>query len=158
MVAKKSAVKPIGLVTLLVTLLVSCATPSPQMTTQFKEEEFLPFAGSGTSTIQGAVKDGTGNTVYLIPVTSYTREVWQASLQGKKPDKDPRMEKYTRTTVTDRSGNFTFQNIPAGEYYLECSISREVATGAYGTSTVSSVARAQVKVEAGKTITVTLTE
>lgn len=149
--------KLIGIVPLLVVLL-SCATPSPQITAQFKEEEFLPFARVGDSTIQGKVRDGAGSTVYLIPVTSYTREVWQASLQGKKPAKDPQMAKYTRTIVTDQDGNFIFQNIPAGEYYLECSISREVATGAYGTSRVSSIARAQVKIEPGETITVTLTE
>lgn len=112
-----------------------CQSPIHQMQTRFDETEFSPYATPGSATIRGEaflktrggeVRYGAGNTVTLMPVTSYSREIWQAALQGKVTDKDPRWEKYIRTTVADGTGKFEFTKLPAGEYFLECPIFWEV--------------------------------
>lgn len=133
------------------------------MTTVFDEQEFAPFAAEGTATIRGQaflktrggeVRYGAGNTVSLIPVTSYAREVWQASLQGKVTVKDPRWDKYVRTTVANGSGNFEFTKIPAGDYYIECPIFWEVLGG----TRTGAVIKKQIRVAEGEELKIVMTQ
>jgi hypothetical protein len=105
--------------------------------TPFNEAELAPYALDGTAVIKGdavlAFKDGkttkaSQEFVYLIPATAYTREWFeQAILAGKNIDGlDPRSLRVTRTTTTNNEGRFTFINLPPGEYYLICTIQREI--------------------------------
>jgi hypothetical protein len=143
-----------------------CVPPRTyQMVTPFDESEFAPYAGDGTSTIQGQaflktrggeVRYAAGNTVSLIPVTSYSSEIWRASLAGFRTTTDPRFDTYIRRVIADGFGNFEFKNIPAGEYYLECPIFWEVP-GPYGLSSTGSWVKKQVKVAPGETLKTVLT-
>lgn len=128
-------------------LAAGCVLPH-QMTTPFDESAFQKFAGNGTSTITGQaflktqggdVKFGAGDTVSLMPVTPYTTEAWQAERNGEQPQTNPRLQKYIRTTIADGNGNFEFQNLPGGDYYVECPIFWEVA-GEYGLEQTGGVA------------------
>ncbi|MGD1090116.1 MAG: hypothetical protein ABR955_15535, partial [Verrucomicrobiota bacterium] len=119
----------------LAALVAGCAT---QMTTPFDESAFQPFVGKGTSTITGQafqktiggdVKYGAGDEVSLIPATPYTTEMiqaWQKSARKNllllPPQITPQLQKYVREVIADGSGNFEFQNIPAGDYYIVCPI------------------------------------
>jgi len=107
-----------------------------QIITPFNDDEFLPYGKLGTSTIQGQaflktrggqVRYAAGNTVYLVPVTSYSRGIY--SFREMPPTVDERLRIFIRTTTADGSGNFEFKNIPAGEYYVECGIFWEYYDG-----------------------------
>jgi len=137
------------------------------MVTPFNEIEFLPYMGYGTSTIQGQaflktrggqVRYAAGNTVSLIPVTSYSSEIWQASLYGGMVNGvDGRWHIYNRNATADGFGNFEFTNIPAGEYYIECPIFWEVP-GRYGLERTGAVVKKQTKVGPNQTVKVIMTE
>lgn len=137
------------------------------MQTAFNETEFAPYAGTGTSTITGQaflktlggeVRLGAGNTVQLVPVTSYTTEVRQRVTIGGEHvgPVDPRIEKYRRTTIADASGSFEFHNLPPGEYYVSCVITWQVP-GQNGLYPTGGVAFGTVKVGEGETAKVVVT-
>ncbi len=150
--------------------LCSCVMPQAPMKpmqTAFDEAEFAPYAVPGTSTITGQaflktrgreVRLGAGNTVQLLPVTSYTTELRKrVTLGGERVGPvDPRIEKYRRTTIADGSGSFEFRNLPAGEYYVTCVITWEVPNQ-YVMETTGGVAYGTVKVGAGETAKVVVT-
>jgi hypothetical protein len=153
---------------------------SPAPTIPFEESEFQPFAGKGTSTITGQaflktaggeVRYGAGDNVLLIPVTPYTTEKVKAlvgvkgegssiaasyyimTLQG-----DIRLQKYIHTVVGDGSGNFEFQNIPAGDYYIVCPIFWSVPNPDLGiTDQTGGVAHTKTHVGDGETVKVVVT-
>lgn len=152
---------------------------TPQPTIPFDESALQPFAVKGTSNITGQaflktaggeVRYGAGDNVLLIPVTPYTTEKIQAfvgvegegssivagigllSLQG-----DDRMQKYIRTVVGDGSGNFEFQDIPAGDYYIVCPIYWNVPSEYGGMEQTGGVANAKTHVGDGETLKVVVT-
>lgn len=147
------------------TLMVSCAHQKPQaIVTLFDEKEFTPYGVNGTSIIQGQaflktrggdVKYGAGNTVYLIPNTSYSQEIRQAALEGKFTEKDSRWWKYVRQTSADGFGNFEFKNIPAGSYYAECSIFWQIP-GPYGLQQTGGVVSRSIVIKENETVKVVL--
>ena len=135
--------------------------------TVFNEQEFAPYAKKGTSSIAGQaflktrggeVRYGAGDTVMLVPVTSYSTELWRLALTGKTPSQyDVRYANYIKKVTADGMGNFEFNEIPAGEYYMECPIFWEVA-GKYGMERTGARIRTQVKVADGEKLKVILTE
>jgi hypothetical protein len=159
----------LGIVTYLIfAIALSGCTRTHTMITVFNEQEFAPYAKKGTSSIVGQafqktrggeVRYGAGETVLLIPVTSYSKELWHASLPGNAPapNFDARLKNYIREVTADGMGNFEFNEIPAGEYYVECSIFWEVA-GPYGMEQTGGVAKKQVKVIESEKLKVILTE
>ena len=137
------------------------------MQTSFDEAEFAPYAVAGTSAITGQaflktrggeVRLGAGNTVGLLPVTSYTTELRRrVTLGGERVGPvDSRVERYRHTTVADGNGNFEFRNLPAGEYYVTCMIVWEVPSQ-YGLQKTGGIAYGTVKVGAGETAKVVVT-
>jgi hypothetical protein len=144
------------------------ATPKLQTRKeQFLESEFAPYAGNGTSKIIGQaflktkggdVKFGAGVEVVLVPVTAYTTEQYVVGILGGRllEKQHPAYFKYRRTRVGDGSGNFEFENMPAGEYYLSCIITWLVA-GPYGLESSGGVAHAKVKVGSGESVKVIVT-
>jgi hypothetical protein len=135
-----------------------------QIVTPFNENEFLPYARFGTSTIQGQaflktrggeVRYAAGNTVYLMPVTSYSREIY--SFREMPSQVDERLYIFLRTTTADGSGNFEFKNIPAGEYYIECGIFWEYV-GRFGLGRTGDNVKIQTKVGSNQVLKVVLTK
>lgn len=163
------------------TFVVSCATPQspqakpPQNTVPFDESALQPFAAKGTSTLTGqaflktaggVVRYGAGETVSLIPVTPYTTQRTKALLAANDPmmasilapQNELRLQKYVRTIIADASGNFEFQNIPAGDYYVACPVFWSVPSVISGaTRHTGGVAYAKIKVGEGETVKVIVT-
>jgi hypothetical protein len=162
----------------------SLATPpqiaSSEPTIPFDESALQPFAGKGTSTITGQaflktaggeVRYGAGDNVLLIPVTPYTTEKVTDLVKAKGEDSsmlagvylsillgDIRMQKYIRTVVGDGSGNFEFQNIPAGDYYIVCPIYWSVPNPDLGiTDETGGVANTKTHIGDGETVKVVVT-
>jgi len=158
----------ISFILIIVTSLSSCIAPRTyQMITPFDEKEFAPYTGDGNSTIQGQaflktrsgeVRYAAGNTVTLIPATSYSKELWQASLRGELlSNKDPRWDNYVRKVIADGFGNFEFKNIPVGNYYIECPIFWEVP-GQYGLQTTGAVVKKEINALPNQTLKLILTQ
>ncbi|MCX5494667.1 hypothetical protein OSH11_08130 [Kaistia dalseonensis] len=70
----------------------------------------------------GGVVYASGSTVYLLPDTSYTREIYNKGSRAYGPvnisNGDGRLLQYFRTTLADGAGRFTFSGIPAGSYLI----------------------------------------
>ena len=77
-----------------------------------------------TKTQTGEVRSGADSTIYLIPATAYASE-WFAHhvVSGEKIEgTDPRSFPSARAGPVDREGRFEFKHVPAGAYYLTCSV------------------------------------
>ena len=110
--------------------LFSCALVGAPRRVVFNEGEFAHYRGSGSSTVagqlvvtgehDGAIHVGNGNYVTLLPVTSYTKEMVDREIGDGEPlaSSDPRLQQFVRLTKTDGAGNFVFDHIPAGEYFV----------------------------------------
>ena len=121
---------------LLATLLAACQTAPAQLAPRravFVEAEYAPFAGTGSSSIEGqafmrtrggGVRYGAGCTVACNPATSYSTEWYERHVLGgeRLAAHDRRTEPYLRTTVADAEGRFRFDGLPPGDYYLACQI------------------------------------
>lgn len=72
----------------------------------------------------GEVRSGADSTIFLIPATAYATEWFDHYVvNGEKIDgTDPRSLPSARATPVDRDGRFEFRNVPAGAYYLTCSV------------------------------------
>jgi len=119
---------------LICALLTTACAPviHPRLAT-FNEAEYKQYAGEGTATIHGEaflktrggdVKKAAGNPVYLNPVTTYSTEWYERAILAGEPLElaDPRAIPFHRKTIADSEGRFEFTGLPAGEYYLACSI------------------------------------
>ena len=145
---------------------VTGCTTTHEMVTPFNESDYQPFAGKGTATIAGQVflkpaggnvRFGAGDTVSLIPVTPYTTEAMTASRSDESPSLDPRLQKYIRRVVADGDGDFEFQNIPPGSYYIQCPIFWDVQVGYGNRERAGGFVYAQTQVNGGETIRVMVT-
>lgn len=117
------------------------AAPRPSIYNRmrsFDEAEYAAFSGNGTASISGQafmktrggdVKYGAGETVTLNPVTTYSTEWWTVAVQRgvSMSEPDPRTSAYNRVATADGQGRFEFKGLPAGEYFVACSISWEYA-------------------------------
>src|SRR4051794_4753231 len=118
-----------GVVLVAVGLLQACAAKPKARQGAVNESEFLPYAGTGSSAIQGQaflktrageVRFGAGNAVYMVPATNFTREWYDRAvvagenLAAADPDANSKIATYERHTTADGNGNFEFRNIPAG--------------------------------------------
>ncbi len=97
----------------------------------FNEAEHAAFRGTGSSSITGPVvvtgPDGVTHWgiqdyVTLIPVTSYTKEMVDREIVHAEylAPSDARFHKYVRVTTTDGRGNFTFDQVAPGDYFVTC--------------------------------------
>lgn len=145
----------------------ACATHPQPRYVPFNEADFLPYAGIGNCKIVGQaflktrggeVKFGAGNEVVLAPVTPYTQETQdRAIIKGEYlAPHDPRYMKFRRTTIADGNGNFEFENIPAGDYFVSCIIVWEVP-GRFGPKSTGGVASARVTAKPGETVRIIVT-
>lgn len=112
-----------------------CSTPVVNQTVTFNETDYQPYEATGTAVVRGhafvrsdtGLKHGAaGIQVVLVPLTPYTEERAHIMESGKEPGPiDPRLEKYTHTTVGDWGGAYTFDHLPAGKYLVYCKVNWE---------------------------------
>jgi hypothetical protein len=95
------------------------------------EYSALSHVGSGTvegqvfmKTVGGDVKYGAGSEVILNPITSYSEQWYDASYNLHRPmsPADARQAQYLVTIQADGSGNFKFNNVPPGRYFVTSSV------------------------------------
>lgn len=121
--------------------LAACAPAPPyRVTTPFVEQEYRPYGRGGSATITGQaflktvggdVKTCAGETVILLPATSYARELLRAGRAGFRDiaNLDPRMKNYAHSTVCDAQGNFTFEGLAPLPWIVEADVNWSVPTG-----------------------------
>ena len=68
----------------------------------------------------GQTHIGDGIHVPLLPVTPYTKEMVEREIGNGEnlASSDPGLGQYVRLITTDAGGNFVFDHVPAGEYYV----------------------------------------
>lgn len=130
--------------------LVACVpgvtTPTP-IATPFDPATVAYALGDGPAVITGQAfaktrggdtKFASGETVTLLPVSDYTTEYMKGvgTTRGAATP-DPRLDQYTRKTVADGEGKFTFSKVPKGNYFVFTKVYWEVP-GQYGLSTTGS--------------------
>ena len=125
--------------------LTGCASFTPMDRPAFPVAEYESLAKSGTGivtgqvflrTMVGEVRYGAGSEVMLNPVTSYSRFWYENGYLAKRAmgDADARQDAYIITTQADGSGNFRFDNVPAGDYYLTSSVFWQVPLGQFSST------------------------
>jgi hypothetical protein len=107
----------------------SCATTGLQRNAAFDEAEFARYRhpGSGSVTGQlvvttptGSAQAGVNNHVAIFPVTTYTKEILEREVGNGEylQTSDPRFLRYVKTSTTDARGNFAFNHLAEGEYFV----------------------------------------
>ncbi len=96
----------------------------------FLPSEYAGFQLNGSGTISGqaflrksggGVVFGAGKPVVLMPVTDYTTEMVEMGLRREIPmDGDPGYYDMLIKVQADGEGRFTFENVPAGDYWIFC--------------------------------------
>ena len=149
--------------------LAGCASrPIPRQVV-FNEADYAQYAEPGTATIRGQaflvqaggnVVKAAGREIALRPKTGYSEE-WYArhiiNNETLEPG-DTRILKYIRTVNADADGNFQFENVPAGEYYVTCFLTWGAYTGGYGLSPQGGWMVKRITVLPGSNIRVQLSE
>ena len=72
--------------------------------------------------MDGDVKTCAGARVLLLPATAYVDEMLAKKKAGISVDADPRLQSYTRTTVCDAQGNFSFAGLPEQRWNVLTSV------------------------------------
>jgi hypothetical protein len=143
------------------------------LTTPPDEKQALTIdAGGGNitgevfiTTKSGETRKAVDATVYLVPVTDYSR-AWfdHYVVQGDKIDgKDPRSFGSVRAAAVDTEGRFQFRQVTAGRYYLTCTVQYQgsnfhIGGRNFGMRTlVRAEAYAEVEINPGKDTVVSVT-
>jgi hypothetical protein len=160
--------KSIALFSIIIIVCGCAGTPVIQVNTPFTEDEYLPYTKDGTGNIKGQaflktksgdVKYGAGNTIYLIPNTSYTKELMDKAIEkcgGFTTNMDYRLNKYIKTTIADGEGRFEFLKLPPGDYYVGCQVAWQYATR-YGAMPTGGNIVKPANVKEGESVKVILT-
>lgn len=118
-------------------LLGGCMSFSYSHTVPLNEADYAPYLSAGTATIAGTVSakmragdisNGAESFVYLVPVTPYSTEWFEHTVVSSHSisGTDPRSLRVARSTIVGPDGRFQFSNLPAGDYYLSCTITRSI--------------------------------
>ncbi len=108
---------------------IASGEPQPRHT-NFILEEYEPYGELGTGAIEGHaflwdddghLVYGAGRLIFMNPVTTYSTEWWERNVMCRvelEPTKDQRGRHYHWITIADGFGQFRFEGLPAGEYYM----------------------------------------
>ena len=118
-----------------VLLLTGCATQR----IPFNEAEYTARPKTGDTVITGTLflvdqmeekQVGAHSEITLDPVTAYSNQWFEVSYLGNRTlaAPDQRYNKYVRKTKADQAGNFTFEQVAPGEYYLSGLVKWKAAT------------------------------
>jgi len=113
-------------------LLCSCefASVVPR-SVPFDETAFVPYRASGSGVVAGRVagvfddkqaRVAQHAAVRLMPDNAYTEEIERKTFRQTESlaPPDPRFSRYVREVKTDGNGNFAFDHLPPGNYYVTC--------------------------------------
>jgi hypothetical protein len=112
-----------------------CVSSQAEHRVPWNEADDAPYRREGTAAVLGEVSvkmragdisNGAEAFVYLIPVSPYSTEwLQQYVVKGGRIDgRDPRSFPASRATLVGPDGRFQFRNLPAGDYYLSCTVTR----------------------------------
>lgn len=102
-------------------------TDAAAMRSPFVAGELEPWAKGGAANLRGQaflktmggdIKTCAGEHVLLLPVAAYVDEFLSKRKAGISVDGDPRLQPYTRTTICDAQGNFSFAGLPELRWYV----------------------------------------
>ena len=106
-----------------------------QEPSSIKEDEYTPYAEQGAGSVIGQAflqrKDGVtvraaGSIVTLDPATSIGKEWWDRPVRYTHEYFDipptPAFLDARRCTRADADGNFRFEHLPAGKYYIQTEV------------------------------------
>jgi len=107
----------------------SCAVIGEPRRVPFNDADFATYRGSGSGTITGQLLAtssdgethiGDGTRITLLPVTPYTREMVdrEIGLGENLLPPDSRLASYVRMVTTGPKGEFVFDHLPPGEYFI----------------------------------------
>jgi hypothetical protein len=124
--------------------LAGCVQPPPmEYFGGFPEQTYIDLPKSGTGTVTGQVflrtvggdtKYGAGSQVILLQETDYMRQFYFAWQDNKRaPEIDTRAIRAGFKTQANGSGEFTFTNVPPGDYYVASQVNWGAPTR-YGVS------------------------
>lgn len=144
--------KPV-LAALLAASLGGCTLAAQQrIETAYKREDHTAFIASGKARIegQGFIRRANGHlvrcaggTVYLLPVTPYFSEWVEAFRRGKAVADARQLERdhaeAVRKIQCDIEGDFAFDALPAGKWYLATRIVWQTSKGMMGGALVREV-------------------
>jgi hypothetical protein len=138
------------------------------------EQDTASTRVKGTATIVGEVSiklhdgksaHGENSFIYLIPVTPYASEWYEHYLvrDHRINGLDPRSFWATRATIVGSEGRFEFSYIPAGNYYLSCTVTPDlppyrflwVSISRAGTDAIKAYATVTVQADDHVKVTVT---
>lgn len=132
-------VKLLAALVVAVASLAGCSSVTLNSTFDPNAAAYINAQGKATITGQaflrrndGMVVYGAGSTVRLIPRTAYSDARIAAMFKNGKmapadpfmgtelavKNEDPQFEAYTRKTVANGEGRFTFESVPDGQYYI----------------------------------------
>jgi len=148
---------------LLAGLLGGCSFGAVEHRVPLNEADFAPYLQDGTATIVGEtsvrmqagdVSTGAESFVYLVPVTPYSTEWFEhAIVRGQQiRGHDPRSLRVTRVTVVGADGRFEFRNLPSGDYYLNCAVTRAIQPFRLGPMRLASPSTERVEAYARVTL------
>lgn len=158
-------------------MMAGCVRHEPKIITlnsTFNPQDAAYIFEKGDNTIKGQsflktqggdVKTCAGNKAHLVPVTDYATErmvhIYNNHNAGYSPmiinmwkkfeSTDQDYLKYSRETYCDAGGNFNFENIPDGEYYITTFVTWR---GGYPVSIQGGYLMKRISVSGGGTKTV----
>lgn len=97
----------------------------------FSASTLAAYDGSGKATVTGQaflrqvggrVVTCAGSAVFLMPATSYVRDIVRMKEIGIKVGMNPSVIALTRNAICDAQGKFSFDMVPTGRWYLSTSV------------------------------------
>lgn len=135
--------RSIAIICMIASILAACRTVSIESEFNPKEAAFINTQGKGRITGSaflrqrgGGVVTAAGEEVWLIPATGYARERFSKIYQGRKmipvllsakvENTDPRYLQLQRKTRADAKGEFSFDNLGPGRYFIMTRVTWQV--------------------------------
>lgn len=147
--------------------LLGCSPATLVTTFDPTQAAYINDKGSGTITGQAFLRRNDGIVVYaagsevnLIPKTTYSDERIAAiygsgklSMFGRTfKNDDPEYYKYSRRTVANGEGRFTFTDVPDGDYYVTTQVIWQVQYSQQGGALME-----RVQIKGGKPVEIIMT-
>jgi hypothetical protein len=136
------------------------------MQTKFDYAEHKPYTQPGSNIIKGqgflrqrggGIVTCAGSHVYVMPATSFFSEITNHLRAGKEPQVDEKIDPVYKSMLKqsqcDAQGNFTFNSLPNGNWFVATEVKRTVGYSQQGGALMR-----EVTVSNGETIQVLLTE
>lgn len=114
-----------------------------KLMTPYSPADFSPWVGAGQASIHGQaflrttigeVRTCAGQDVTLLPGNAYNQEFFSAQdkgFSGPRVNRDAGADHFSRKTICDAQGNFSFDGVPAGKWFVAARVEWDVP-GAYG--------------------------